>query len=198
MSLLSIQDFVERMDEQLALLRRLVETESPSTDKAAVDRVGALVAAEARRLGAVVSLDPQSVAGDNVVARWTGDPRLSQVNSVLEAYEGPYALMSFDPDVMTVMRELATEIPRGIISGSYRDEHGETWWRASVPVRRSVTRRARSEPRSSPSSSSCPASSCSPRTRPSGSCPRQASRSRSPKSAPSYPEGVITGLRPPG
>ena len=70
MSLLSIQDFVERMDEQLALLRRLVETESPSTDKAAVDRVGALVAAEARRLGAVVSLDPQSVAGDNVVARW--------------------------------------------------------------------------------------------------------------------------------
>jgi glycerophosphoryl diester phosphodiesterase len=43
-------------------------------------------------------------------------------------YRGDIALMSFDPDTMTVMRELATEIPRGIVSGGYKDEHGETWW----------------------------------------------------------------------
>jgi len=47
-------------------------------------------------------------------------------------YPGDIALMSFDPDVMTVMRELATEIPRGIVSGGYNDEHGETWWRDRI------------------------------------------------------------------
>lgn len=47
-------------------------------------------------------------------------------------YPGPIALMSFDPDVLTVLRELATEIPRGIVSGGYRDENGETWWRDRI------------------------------------------------------------------
>jgi glutamate carboxypeptidase len=70
MSPLGVQDFVERLGQQVDFLRRLVEIESPSTDKAAVDRVGAVVAEEARRLGAIVTVDPQAVAGDNVVARW--------------------------------------------------------------------------------------------------------------------------------
>lgn len=56
-------------------------------------------------------------------------PFLAEIARRTLDYPGDIALMSFDPDVMTVMRELATEIPRGIISGSYRDEHGETWWR---------------------------------------------------------------------
>jgi glutamate carboxypeptidase len=70
MSLLTISDFVERLGGQLDLLRRLIEIESPSTDKAALDRLGAQVADEARRLGAVVTLDAQTEAGDNVIARW--------------------------------------------------------------------------------------------------------------------------------
>lgn len=70
MTPLSIADFVERLDWQLDLLRRLVEVESPSTDKAAVDRLGLIVAEEARRLGAVVTVDRQTAAGDNLVARW--------------------------------------------------------------------------------------------------------------------------------
>jgi glutamate carboxypeptidase len=70
MSLLTIADFVERLDGQLDLLRRLIEIESPSTDKAAVDRLGAQVADEARRLGAVITIDAQTEAGDNVIARW--------------------------------------------------------------------------------------------------------------------------------
>ena len=74
MSWLTIQDFVERGDQQVALLKRLVEIESPSTDKAAVDRVGALVAEEARRLGATVTLDAQTLAGDNVIAQWDPAP----------------------------------------------------------------------------------------------------------------------------
>ena len=56
-----------------SLLKRLVETESPSTDKAAVDRVGAIVADEARRLGADVQTVPVKEAGDHIIARW-GNP----------------------------------------------------------------------------------------------------------------------------
>jgi len=54
----------------LALLKRLVETESPSHDKAAVDRVGAMVAEECRRLGAEVKIHPQVETGDQVEARF--------------------------------------------------------------------------------------------------------------------------------
>jgi glutamate carboxypeptidase len=53
-----------------SLLKQLVETESPSTDKAAVDRVGAIVADEARRLGADVQTVPVKEAGDHVIARF--------------------------------------------------------------------------------------------------------------------------------
>jgi len=59
-------------------------------------------------------------------------PFLSEIARRALDYPGPIALMSFDPDVLTVLRELATEIPRGIVSGGYRDEHGETWWRDRI------------------------------------------------------------------
>lgn len=51
-------------------------------------------------------------------------------------YRGPLALMSFDPDVMAVMRELCPEVPRGIVSGGYKDEHGETWWHDRIDANR--------------------------------------------------------------
>jgi len=52
------------------LLKLLVESESPSAVKNAVDRVGAIVADEARRLGAEVQLAPIMDAGDHVIARF--------------------------------------------------------------------------------------------------------------------------------
>lgn len=54
-----------------SLLKALVETESPSHDKAAVDRVGALVAEEARKLGAQVETIPNIKTGDHVLARFS-------------------------------------------------------------------------------------------------------------------------------
>ncbi len=51
-------------------LKQLVETESPSHDKSAVDRVGALVADEARKCGARIEVIPSQKTGDHVVARW--------------------------------------------------------------------------------------------------------------------------------
>ncbi|MBI1384419.1 MAG: glycerophosphodiester phosphodiesterase [Rhizobiales bacterium] len=37
----------------------------------------------------------------------------------LEAYDGPLALMSFDPDAMAWCREHIPHVPRGLVSGSY-------------------------------------------------------------------------------
>lgn len=54
----------------LGLLKQLVETESPSHDKAAVDRIGAIVADEARRINADVEIVPNMQTGDHVIARW--------------------------------------------------------------------------------------------------------------------------------
>ena len=53
-----------------SLLKTLVETESPSHDKSAVDRVGAIVAEEARKLGGQVESIPNTDTGDHIVARF--------------------------------------------------------------------------------------------------------------------------------
>jgi glutamate carboxypeptidase len=53
-----------------SLLKRLVEIESPSSEKSAVDRVGTLVADEAQKLGAQVEVIPNPSVGDHIVARW--------------------------------------------------------------------------------------------------------------------------------
>ena len=54
------------------LLKQLIETESPSHDKSAVDLVGAIVAEECRKLGAHVQIHPQIETGDHIVARFPG------------------------------------------------------------------------------------------------------------------------------
>jgi glycerophosphoryl diester phosphodiesterase len=62
------------------------------------------------------------------------DPRFLQAIAALStAYRGPLALMSFDPAVMTAIRELAPGVPRGIVSGLYE---GHGWWRDKLDDRR--------------------------------------------------------------
>jgi glutamate carboxypeptidase len=53
------------------LLKQLVETESPSHDKAAVDRVGKIVADECCKLGADVEIIPSQTTGDLILARFS-------------------------------------------------------------------------------------------------------------------------------
>lgn len=62
------------MMDAISLLKLLVETESPSHDKSAVDRVGALVAEEARKLGAQVEIIPNKETGDHILARFLSSP----------------------------------------------------------------------------------------------------------------------------
>jgi glutamate carboxypeptidase len=68
-------DFESRKKDMIALLKKLVESESPSNDKAAVDRVGTLVAEECHRLGADVEFVPNKAVGDHVIARFFPHPQ---------------------------------------------------------------------------------------------------------------------------
>lgn len=65
---MGIPDFEARLPGMLALLQRLVETESPSHDKAAVDRVAAIVTEECHRLGAELKIHSQTTVGNQVEA----------------------------------------------------------------------------------------------------------------------------------
>jgi glycerophosphoryl diester phosphodiesterase len=53
---------------------------------------------------------------------------LAEIARLSLAYQGPIALMSFDPAVLVGLRALAPAIPRGIVSGLYQSEDGDTWW----------------------------------------------------------------------
>ncbi len=75
--------------EMKHLLKRLVETESPSSDKAAVDRVGALVAEEAHKIGAQVEIVPNDETGNHVLARFA----LSGARAVEAKGEGGLLLL---------------------------------------------------------------------------------------------------------
>ena len=52
------------------LLKLLVETESPSHDKAAVDHIGAIVAEEARKLGGQVEVIQNNETGNHILSRF--------------------------------------------------------------------------------------------------------------------------------
>ncbi len=74
-----MMNFSSRTPQMIALLKRLVETESPSHDKAAVDRVGSMIADECRRLGAVVEIVENPVTGNQVVAHFKPAPKADSV-----------------------------------------------------------------------------------------------------------------------
>ena len=72
MNLITVRAFDEQLPQMQAVLRELVEIESPSTDKAALDRMGAKLTQLLRPLEPEIEIDAQPVAGDNIVARWPG------------------------------------------------------------------------------------------------------------------------------
>src|SRR3989304_6996078 len=63
-----IEYFTARKGETVALLRQLVEMESPTESKAAIDRLGTLITLLLRDLGAGIQTAPQTTAGDHLVA----------------------------------------------------------------------------------------------------------------------------------
>jgi glutamate carboxypeptidase len=58
--------------EMMTLLQRMVEMESPSDNKAAVDQMGAFLAHEFERLGGKITFFPQQEAGNHLKAEFAG------------------------------------------------------------------------------------------------------------------------------
>lgn len=59
-----------------------------------------------------------------IKSRWDGDNRLTdRALSVLESYDGPYALMSFDPDIIAHVREHSPLTVRGIVADRTTDPY---------------------------------------------------------------------------
>jgi glutamate carboxypeptidase len=54
----------------MKLLQEMVETESPTYDKEAVDRMGKIVIREAKKLVAEIEIHPKKNFGDNIIARF--------------------------------------------------------------------------------------------------------------------------------
>jgi len=73
-----------------------------------------------------------------VKSRFDGDRKLvRRMADVLAFYRGPAAGMSFDPDQVIALRELAPKLPRGIVAE--RHYTAEDWPEASPAQRREMT-----------------------------------------------------------
>jgi glycerophosphoryl diester phosphodiesterase len=73
-----------------------------------------------------------------VKSHFDGDRKLiKRMADVLATYGGPVAGMSFDPDQVTGLRELAPEVPRGIVAERHYTK--EKWPMASPAQRRDMT-----------------------------------------------------------
>lgn len=75
MSLLPISEFESRTSRTIELLRKLVEHESPTTEKDQLDRLGHYIADRAREMQAEVTVYPQERAGDHWSFSWGPDER---------------------------------------------------------------------------------------------------------------------------
>ncbi len=65
----------------------------------------------------------------------------------LSRYKGPVAVKSFDPDMLSILREVAPELPRGIVADNTRDM--KEWGRASR-IERFMLRHLLHAPRTRP------------------------------------------------
>jgi glutamate carboxypeptidase len=92
-----------------ALLKQLIETESPSHDKSAVDRVGKIVADECRKLGAQVEVIPNKSRGGHVLARF---------------HHSPFVLHPSEKPIL-ILCHMDTVFPLGTIQTfPYKEENG--------------------------------------------------------------------------
>ncbi len=72
--MLPLELFHNELPAIQSLLQELVEIESPSTDKAAVDRLGARIQRELRALDGALEIVPQTQYGDQILSRWGTGP----------------------------------------------------------------------------------------------------------------------------
>jgi glutamate carboxypeptidase len=105
------------------LLKTLVETESPSHDKAAVDRVGTVVTEEARKLGAQVEIVPSVDTGNHVLARFVqSEPSTS----------------GMQPSIL-ILCHMDTVFPLGTIDNTpYREQDGKIFGPGTLDMKAGI------------------------------------------------------------
>jgi glutamate carboxypeptidase len=74
MTLIRREDFQEDLPHTLALLEELVNIESPSTNKSAVDRFGEKIAQHFREISGTIEVFQDETAGNSVLASWGSGP----------------------------------------------------------------------------------------------------------------------------
>ncbi len=99
-----------------SLLKRLVENESPSSEKAAVDRIGAIVTEEARKLGAEVEIIANEERGDHIIARFFPSSAGSPTGMLREGARGEGILLLCHMDTVFPVGTLA-KIPYREVDG---------------------------------------------------------------------------------
>ena len=72
-----------RVPEMIALLKKLVETESPTYEKKAVDKVGAILTESSRNLGASIQVYQQEKVGNHILAKWQAPSSQSPQKGIL-------------------------------------------------------------------------------------------------------------------
>ncbi|MGE3873210.1 MAG: glycerophosphodiester phosphodiesterase family protein [Parvibaculaceae bacterium] len=82
-----------------------------------------------------------------IKSRWDGNERLvRRTIEVVRAYHGAFALMSFDPKVITLVRELAPDLPRGIVADRATDDDYDSLPAADRLKLRELTHLPETEP----------------------------------------------------
>jgi glutamate carboxypeptidase len=67
---LPISAFETKQKEMISLLKSLVEIESPTNEKASVDKVGQFIVSKVQALGGVTKTYPQTHTGDHLIFQW--------------------------------------------------------------------------------------------------------------------------------
>ncbi len=105
-----------------SFLKLLVETESPSHFKSAVDRVGLIVAEEARKLGAQIEVIPNQETGDHVIARFA-----------------PSELTGEDKKAILLLCHMDTVFPLGTINTApFREADGKIFGPGTLDMKAGI------------------------------------------------------------
>jgi glycerophosphoryl diester phosphodiesterase len=122
-------------------LERLTDQHGPVRARTAAELTGLSIAATADRIVTLQTfLDRVNGRVPVIVeikSRFDGDLGLTRrVAEIASGYGGPVALKSFDPAVVAALRDIAPDLPRGIVAqGSYE---GEEWRSLSDAMRHSM------------------------------------------------------------
>jgi len=74
-------NFESYIPAMLALLKQLVESESPSQDKNAVDRVGAIIIDNVKSMGGIVEVLQNESTGNHILARFNSSPLTDDIKN---------------------------------------------------------------------------------------------------------------------